>query len=214
MSLATDLRTTFESFQKEAPPDIVHKIGTANANFQASFNSKSAIQVGDKLPSFRLPNAIGKEVNSADLLAEGPILVTFYRGEWCPFCNVTLRALQKHLVEFKSKRVTLVAISPELPNRSLTMSEKHELQFDVLSDTGNKFARQLGLTFQQSDSLRPVYQTLGIDLKARNGDDSFELPIPATLLIDQQSVVRNAFIEPDFTKRLDPSEALKWIDAL
>lgn len=214
MSLATQLSNILENFKKHAPGDTKQAILSSNANFQASFNPKSAIQVGDALPEFRLPNAVGEEVTSASLLAMGPLLITFYRGEWCPFCNLALATMQQHLDKFEAKGVILVAISPELPNQSLTTIEKHALKFPVLSDVGNKFARKLGIVWTQPDSLRPIFEKFGHNLEARNGDDSFEVPIPATLLVDQKGVVRNTYINPDYTKRLEPEVALDWINAL
>ncbi|KAI9735793.1 MAG: hypothetical protein M1834_001257 [Cirrosporium novae-zelandiae] len=213
MSLATQLSAVTENFQ-QAPASIKEPIMAATANFKASYKPASAIQVGDTLPEFCLSDALGKEVTSASLLAQGPLLITFYRGEWCPFCNLALAAMQKHLSEFKAKGVTLVAISPELPNQSLSTTEKNALKFPVLSDVGNKLAKQLGILFPQPDTLRPVFEMIGHDLKKRNGDDSFEVPVPATLLVDQTGVVRNTFVDPDYTKRLEPSVALEWINAL
>jgi peroxiredoxin len=169
---------------------------------------------GDTLPPFALPNAFGKEINSTSLLSEGPLLITFYRGEWCPFCNLALRSLQAHLPQFRAKNVTLVAISPELPNTSLTTKQKHDLQFEVLSDVGNAYAEKLGLLFQQPEELRPIFKGEGIDLKKSNGDDSFVVPVAATILVDGEGKVRNVYAEPDWTKRLETSEALEWVDRL
>jgi peroxiredoxin len=214
MSLASQLSAVYENFQKNAPAEAKEPIISANKNFQASFQRSSAIQVGDVLPEFRLSDARGHDVTSTELLIKGPLLINFYRGEWCPFCDLALAAMQKHLDELEAKGVTLVAISPELPNQSLSTVEKHALRFPVLSDVGNKYAKQLGILFQQPDTLRPVFDKFGHDLKRRNGDDSLQVPIPAVLLVDRKGVVRNTFIEPDYTKRLEPSVALEWIDAL
>jgi peroxiredoxin len=107
-----------------------------------------------------------------------------------------------------------VAISPELPDTSLSTVEKNGLKFEVLSDIGQKFARQLGIVWKMPDNLRPAFVKFGHDLVKRNGDDTFEVPIPATLLVDGNGVVRNAFIEPDYTKRVEPATILEWIDAL
>ncbi|KIV86668.1 hypothetical protein PV11_02265 [Exophiala sideris] len=213
-ALAPQLTNILENFKKNAPTPVQKSINTANTDFKASYDRGAAIQAGDDLPGFRLTNAVGNEVTSTELLAQGPLLITFYRGEWCPFCNLALRAMQKHLDEFKARNVTFVAITPELPDTTLSTTEKNELEFTVLSDVGNKYARELGILFQQPDTLRPIFDKFGHDLKKRNGDDSFALPIPGTLLVDQKGIVRNTFIEPDYTKRLEPSEALRWIDAL
>ena len=107
-----------------------------------------------------------------------------------------------------------MAITPELPDTTLSTSEKNELKFKVLSDVGNKFAHELGIVFQQPDEMRPVFKQIGHDLKARNGDDSFAVPVPATLLVDKTGVVRNLYLDADYTKRLEPEVAVGWIDAL
>ena len=215
MSLATQLTSVYDNFHDNiAPPETSKLLKDTATDFAASFKSDATIKVGDTIPQFRMSNAVGEEVDSADLLAQSPLLITFYRGEWCPFCNLALAAMQKHVDQFKAKGVTLVAITPELPSQSLTTSEKHSLKFPVLSDVGNKFAKQLGILFPQPDSLRPLFDSFGHDLKTRNGDDSFEVPVPATFLVDQKGVVRNAYIETDWAKRLEPSTALEWIDAL
>lgn len=107
-----------------------------------------------------------------------------------------------------------MAISPELPDTSLSESEKRGLKFPVLSDAGNAYARKLGIVWKQPDSLRPVFDSFGHNLPKRNGDDSLEVPIPTTLLVDGKGVVRNAFIEADYTKRLEPAVALEWVNKL
>ena len=139
MSLNGQLSSLYEQFQNGGPPKITSLLKSTKANFAASF--QPGIKVGDILPEFHLKDALGIVVNSADLLVKGPLLLTFYRGEWCPYCNLALAAMQKHNDQFKAKGVTLVAITPELPNQSLTTTEKHDLKFPVLSDVGNRFAR-------------------------------------------------------------------------
>ena len=175
---------------------------------------ETAIQVGAALPEFILTDALGKAISSRTLLAKGPILIAFYRGEWCPFCNLQLASLQKYLAEFKAKGVNIVAITPELPTETLSTREKQGLKFTVLSDTGNEYARKLGIVWKMPETLRPVFETLGNDLLKFNGDDSFELPIPASLLVDENGVVRKTFVNPDFTERLEPETALEWINTL
>ncbi|CZR60124.1 uncharacterized protein PAC_10019 [Phialocephala subalpina] len=214
MSLANELNAVYTDFHTNGPPAATSIIRKTTSDFIASYNLDAAIKVGDKLPSFHLSDATGKQVNSAELTSNGPLLITFYRGNWCPYCNLALRALQKQLEDFKAKGVTLVAISPELPDMSLSTVEKNELAFIVLSDMGNKFAKELGILFAQPDELRAPFNSVGIDLKERNGDDSFVVPLPATLLVDKSGIVRNTFIDPNYTHRLEPTTALEWIDAL
>lgn len=214
MSLQTEITSLIENSKHKVPEDVKQTIIGAKTAFQDSFDASSTIQIGDRLPPFRLPDVTGKEVSSTDLLAKGPLLIVFYRGEWCTFCQITLHHLQQHLAAFEAKGVTLVTISPELPDTSLTTTEKHSLTFPVLSDVGNRFARQLGIVWAQPREMESVFDRFGYDLAKRNGDDSLEVPVPATFLVDGRGVVRNAFVEPDYVKRLEPQTALDWIDEL
>ncbi|KAK3617474.1 hypothetical protein LTR22_026728 [Elasticomyces elasticus] len=214
MALATQLSKVLDNFQLNAPAQVKHDINKSRLEVTASFRQDAAIQEGAVLPAFELVDANGVKTSSADLLSKGPILVAFYRGGWCPFCNLALRDLQSNLETFTAKGINLVAISPELPDRSLSTLEKNELGFSVLSDIGNVFARKLGIVWKQPDSLRPHVKAFGNDLQAINGDDSFEVPVPCTLLVDQRGIVRNLYIEADYTKRLDGSIPLAWADEL
>ncbi|EHK18320.1 uncharacterized protein TRIVIDRAFT_47523 [Trichoderma virens Gv29-8] len=213
-TLASQLAATAVGVSQNAPAPVYASIKKSITEIKATFDKSSAIQTGATIPSFKLPNALGQDVTSESLLAKGPVLITFYRGDWCPFCNLALRSLQLHLDEFKAKGVTIVAISPELPNTSLSTTEKNELKFEVLSDVGNKFARQLGIVWDQPKYLQGVLDAFSVDLKARNGDDSMAVPIPTTLLVDSKGVVRNIHTDPDYMQRLEPTTALEWVDAL
>ncbi|KAL2068646.1 hypothetical protein VTL71DRAFT_14983 [Oculimacula yallundae] len=214
MALAENLSAVYTDFHANAPAQITKPIKEATDDHIQHFDDQKAIKVGDTLPPFKLSDASGKEVSSSTLLTKGPLLITFYRGEWCPFCNLALQALQKHLPEFEAKGVTLVAITCEVPKQAVSTAEKNELKFPVLSDPGNKYAGELGLLFPMPDVMRPVFESLGVDFKERNGDDSFVLPVPATLLVDREGVVRNAYVEPDYAKRVEPETVLGWINQL
>ncbi|MCJ1250911.1 hypothetical protein MMC30_008139 [Trapelia coarctata] len=214
MSLAAQLSAVSSNAQKTLPPQTYDLFTSSRNDFIASFHPGSAIQVGNTLPPFSMPDALGNEVSSASLLAEGPILLTFYRGEWCPFCNRALCALQQHVPFYNAKGVTLVAVSPELPNTSLSMVEKHALTFPVLSDVGNKLAKELGLLSVQPDGFRANFKARGLDMMERTGSEELGVPVPATLLVDGQGVVREAYVEADYTKRLEPAIALEWIEKL
>ena len=135
-------------------------------------------------------------------------MLSFYRGGWCPFCNLELQAIQALLPEIKALGANLVGISPETPDNSMTTVEKHQLQFDVLSDVGNKTARDYGLIFTVYEEMRPLYLKWGLDIPTSNGDDSWELPIPATYIIDSNCVARVAHVDKDYTKRMEPDQIL------
>lgn len=214
MSLATDLQDLKTKAFASAPAAIGQLVIKSTSDFVAGFKTPAATRPGAQFPAFELSDATGTIVSSAALFAKGPVLLTFYRGGWCPYCNLDLRALQSHLEEFKAIGVELVAISPELPDQALTTTEKNELKFTVLSDVGNKLARQLGIVFQQPDSMRPLFAGRGIDLNLRNGDDSFQIPIPASFLLDSGGKIRQSFVDPDYTHRLEPATALEWANAL
>lgn len=198
------------------PENIKNIIFQAIDDHKVAFDPSKVIKTGEKFPDFTLSNAVNKEISYSNLLAssEKGILITFYRGEWCPYCNISLAFLQKHLADFQARGVTVIAISPELPNTSITTAEKHALKFEVLSDAGNKVARELGIVWRQFDSLAEVSKAMGVDQAQRNGDDSRELPVPTNLLVDKSGIVRNVYTDPDWSKRLEPSVMLGWADKL
>lgn len=214
MSIKPELDAVQDHINKNAPEPVKSAVLTAKDELQQSFQYNKVIQVGNQLPPFYLQNAIGEDQSSADLLAQGPLVITFYRGEWCPFCNIAIGSLQKYLPQFQEHGVNLMAITPELPNGTMTMTEKHELKFSVLSDLHNDYARQLGIVWKQPSSLKPVYEALGHHLSEKNGDDSFEVPLPATFMVDQKGIVRNVYVQPDYFQRVEPGEILQWIKAL
>ena len=175
-----------------------------------------ALKINDSAPEFTLPDAFGHEVSLKTLLAKGPVVISFYRGEWCPFCNIELRALQEALPQMQELGVNLVAISPEKPEGALAATEKNKLTFTVLSDFSNKVARQFGIVFQVGDQLQDLSKNVfKNDLALRNGEDSYQLPVPATFVLDADGIVRFAHVEADYmTGRAEPEEivsALKTI---
>jgi peroxiredoxin len=214
MSLTDDLSTFKDRAQAQMPAEHWHAISKSVEDFVQTWNPADAVNVGQPFPDFSLSDATGKQVSLKDLIATGPLLITFYRGGWCPYCNMALKALQDSLSAIKAKGVTLVAISPELPDQSLTMQEKSGIQFPVLSDVGNNLARKLGILFQQPDMMRPILKAHGVDLQARNGDDSYQVPFPASYLVGSTGMIQSAFLDPDYTRRLEPSTALGWIDEM
>ncbi|ESA35577.1 alkyl hydroperoxide reductase [Leptolyngbya sp. Heron Island J] len=212
--LAEQLAETRASFQQQVPEVVQATMKTATEALEVAGLADQALTVGDIAPDFTLPDATGKAVRLSDLLQQGPVVINFYRGEWCPYCNLELRAFQNLLPEFKQAGATLVAISPELPDHSLSVTEKHNLAYSVLSDVGNQVSRQYGLVFTLDESLRPIYKNFGIDIPASNGDDSYELPMPATYVIDQARRIRYAFAEADYTQRAEPQDVLAVVNEL
>lgn len=196
-------------------PDAAKAVmNTATAALAQSDITATSLKAGDRLPTFTLPNATGQSINIQDLLNNGPVVISFYRGGWCPYCNLELRALQQALPEIQAQGASLVAISPETPDNSLSTAEKHSLAFEVLSDAQNQVARQFGLVFTVPEALREVYQSFGIDLPASNGDDSFELPLPATYIVNTDGTVVDGFVEVDYRQRQDPEAIIQALKQL
>jgi peroxiredoxin len=211
MDLQTELDAAVRSVKENAPAQVLTTFGTAYEALEASGLLKRALQPGQTIVDFQLPDATGKTVKSADLRANGPLLIVFYRGEWCPFCNLQLKAFSEHNSELLRHGVTLIAISPQTPDNSLTMQQKHNLPFPVLSDNGNLVARQFGIVYTVDETLKAIYQMFGVDLPSRNGDSTFELPVPAAYLVGKDGKILRSFVEIDHTKRLTPEIALQWI---
>jgi peroxiredoxin len=191
------------SYDKWSPEERVVRDGAITDVAEAQL-AERALRVGETIPRIELPDATGRTVDVWALLADGPVVVSFYRGGWCPYCNLELRALQLRLAEIQQLGASLVAISPELPDRSLSVAEKNELAFPVLSDKGNAVARQFRLTHQIAPAVVAYQLGNGNDVAAFNGSDVPEIPLPATYVIDTRGVVRFAFVSADYTRRADP----------
>lgn len=214
MNLASELKAVTDTVRQQAPAEVFMAMEAATAKLAASGLAGKVLKPGKRIPDFELPDATGKIVRSTDLRAKGPLLISFYRGHWCPYCNLELKALQEHLADITARGGTLVAISPQTPDHSLTTQQKHELKFPVLSDRHNTVAKKFGLVYTLDESLRPIYQAFGIDLKAHNGDSSFELPVPATFAVAKDGTVIEAFVDVDYRERLSPETALSWLDRM
>lgn len=172
---------------------------------------KKLPQEGGKAKDFTLKNIYGKEVKLSTLLRRGPVVLTFYRGGWCPYCNAQLRAYQERLPAFRQLGAQLVAISPELPDSGTTTAEKDGLKFQVLSDLNNKVAKDYGLVFKLSADLKKTYKEFGINLEKNQGNAEWELPVPATFVIGKDRTIHYAFADTDYRKRAEPEDILNAI---
>ena len=212
MTLQANLKAITEGVRQQAPAEVFAAIEAANAKLEISGIAGRALKAGDRIPDFDLPDATGKVVRSGELLAAGPLVISFYRGSWCPYCSLELKTLQQNLSEFRARGATLVAISPQTPDESLTTKEKNELAFPVLSDAGSKVARKFGLVFTLDETLKPIFKAFGIDLLAHNGVDTWELPIPATYVVAKSGKIVSACVDVDYRNRAEPAEILKSLD--
>src|SRR5271169_1277734 len=172
--------------------------------------SRTMLKVGDHAPAIVLENAKGATVDVGTLLKKGPVIVTFYRGGWCPYCNLELKAYQEILPEITAAGASLVAISPEKPDDTVSTAEKNALTFQVLSDVGQKVGRAFGLVYEFTDELKSAYQGFNLDIPARNGTSGeWALPVSATYVIDRDDLITYAYTGVDYRDRADPRDVLK-----
>ncbi len=181
---------------------------------RAGFATEKALAVGHRVPDFTLLDQQNRPVSLAGILDSGPAVVSFYRGGWCPYCNLQLRAYQAALPDVVALGARLLAISPQLPDASLSTAEKNGLSFDVLSDVGNGVARSFGLVFALPEELRTALRSADKALPRINGDESWELPVPATYVIAPDGRVALAFVDVDYRRRLSPEDILKTLRML
>jgi peroxiredoxin len=173
---------------------------------------RTMLKVGDRAPAIVLKNAKGVTVDVSKLLKKGPVIVAFYRGGWCPYCNLELRAYQEILPEIMAAGASLVAISPEKPDDTLSTAEKNALTFEVLSDVGQRVGRAFGLVYEFTEELKSAYRGFDLDIPAHNGTPGeWALPVSATYVIDRDGSITYAYTDVDYRDRADPREVLKTV---
>jgi peroxiredoxin len=205
-------RADFES--NKAPRQAVEIMHRATAELVASGQAQRALRAGDLAPAFTLLDADGRLVRSADLLKAGPLVITFYRGVWCPYCNLDMQALEAEANRIRALGATLVGISPQTAANSQKARAAHGLSFPILSDPNGETAAAFGLRFRLPDDLLALYKSFGVDLAAINADDSGTLPMPARYIVDTEGEIVYAEVNPDYTRRPDPSELLPTLRRL
>jgi peroxiredoxin len=178
------------------------------SELEGATSSRRELEVGLKAPVFELPDHRGQLVRSSELLASGRLVILFFRGRWCPFCVGQLEAMNAIYPELERCAASLAAISPQTVHQSSLMADQHNLRFPLLSDAGNHVARQFGLVYRVPDDQQQIYQRAFINLPFVNGDTSWELPIPATYILDRDHRILYAASNPDYTERPEPSELL------
>jgi peroxiredoxin len=197
-------------------PDWVHEpMHRATNELIASGLARNALKVGDTAPAFILKDSEGKDVSSTALLKEGPLVVTFYRGIWCPYCNMDLQALEAVQPELKKRGARMVAISPQTAPNSRRSRRENKLTFPILSDPHNDVAASFGIRFGLPGYLVDLYKhAFKNNLDVINGDDSWTLPMPARFVIGQDGTVLYAEVNPDYKQRPDPEELLPVLDRI
>jgi peroxiredoxin len=213
MTLQSKLDAFKADFEAGKPPynvpyAVIETMHRATAELIASGAAQRALKAGDTLPAFTLSDPEGRAVSSDALLAEGPLVISFYRGVWCPYCNMELQALQEALPQFTALGARLVAISPQNPVNSRKSLRQNNITFPILSDPRNDVAAAFGLRFALPDYLIALYTSLKNDLPAFNGDPSWTLPMPARFVVGQDGTILYAEVNPDYTRRPEPADML------
>jgi peroxiredoxin len=207
MSLKEQLAEYRAGWFKRVPPERQAIMERHIAELRDGL-ARTALKAGDAAPPIVLRNAKGETVDVGDMLRRGPVIVTFYRGGWCPYCNLELRAFEKALPEIKAAGAALVAISPEKRDDTVTTAEKNALSFEVLSDVGQKVGRAFGLVYVFTEELKRAYGGFGLDIPAKNAASEWALPIAATYLIGQNGKILYAYTDADYRDRVDPQDVL------
>jgi peroxiredoxin len=213
MSLNAELQAFYQARQEQMPADVRDVLNRATRELTATGQAERALSTGDRAPQFELADATGQKVSLGENLSAGPVVLTFYRGAWCPYCNLTLRALQEAHAEITARGARLIAVTPQIPDDSLSQAEKLQLDFDVLSDPGCETAALYGLSFDLSDEMAAVTQRIGLDLERANAGFARTLPIPGTFVINADGIIAWSFADADYTKRAEPADILAALDA-
>src|SRR6266849_5213799 len=192
---------TFRLRRKPSTPAL-------SLNLKQAHRGESVLAIGAKAPAFELRDHTGNPVSSAELLSPGRLVICFFRGRWCPFCVGQLEAMNLILPRIEQAGAALLAISPQTVQQSFFMADQHKLRFPLLSDAGNNVARQFGLVYRVPDEQQAIYRRAFVNLPFANGDDSWELPIPATFILERDGTVLYASASEDYTDRPEPAEAL------
>jgi len=199
-------KSNFES--KVAPPEVVEIFHKTTAELIATGQAERSLKVGDPAPTFTLKTADGEVVSSTAMLERGPLVVTFYRGVWCPYCNIDLQAIEEAAEEIRSLGAQLVSVSMQTAANSLKSQRQNKLSYPILVDEGGKTADAFGIRFRLQDELIDAYKGFNVDLPVINGEPSWTLPMPARYVIAQDGTIAYAEVSPDYTVRPDPSELL------
>jgi peroxiredoxin len=200
---------------KPALDDADRRTMTEAAGALAARMPQPGLKVGERAPDFVLPDAFGTPVSLADSLKQGPVIVTFYRGAWCPFCNLQLRLYQQSLPAFRRYRAALIAITPQRPEKSRGQLEQNHYEFAILSDLDDSVMKSYRLFYEVAADLRDVYKrNFKLELADYNGKDRYVLPVPGTFVVDPQGIVRAAFADTDYTRRMEPATIIAALQGI
>jgi len=202
-TLQEQIKALNEQLATQVPLETLMNFQHSITDLQATYCEKDTVKIGASFPEFELTDPSGQTIRLQDVHTEEKLIIAFFRGSWCPYCNLELQALEKALPLFYAKKSRLIAISPQKPVYNDNLQQTHRLSFPLLTDSENKLAQQLGITFRLQDFVRPHYQQLGIKLEDFNADTSGMLPIPAIFVIDRNALIRYIYLDPDYRNRIE-----------
>ncbi|UII79021.1 peroxiredoxin-like family protein [Flagellimonas sp. CMM7] len=208
VSLKEELGVFVQQMSENVPQEVLETMGAEIGKLAESGIMNTVLKVGDKVPGFELQDSAGTIVSLNSLAEKSDLVISFNRGNWCPFCNIELKHIQKHTSEIKSSGANLVVISPQLPEKSAEIISQNEFDYPILFDKGNEVAKQFGIAFALTESLRSIHKAFEMDIPAHNGDESFELPVPATFVVNSNNEIVFASVNPNWMERTESKEYL------
>lgn len=214
MSLQEQLDAFKAKFKTQAPAEAFEAFARSTQELIDSGQAERAVAAGDVTPDFTLTDQDGETVSLKSLLANGPVVVSFYRGVWCPYCNIELKALEAALGEIKARGASLVAISMQGASDSRKSQRDNKLSFPILTDQNGELAQKFGIRWSLQDYVIPIHAGFGVELPKIHGDGQWNLPMPARYVIDTDGFVAYAEVNPDYTRRPDPSDVFPVLDSL
>ncbi|MGB5820943.1 MAG: peroxiredoxin-like family protein [Saonia sp.] len=209
MDLKNELEAFAQQMSENAPAEVLNTIASEIGKLSESDLANNALNVGDKAPDFMLEDTEGHKISLDTMIALGSAVISFNRGNWCPFCNIDFKHMQKNIDEIEASGSNLFVISPQRKEKSAHLKKENGYEYPILYDKGNEVAKQFGICFTLSDELKTIHHSFGMDIPEHNGDISFELPIPATYVINSKKEITYAYINPNWMARAEPNNYLK-----
>lgn len=200
-----------ENLAKQLPTEFFEGFGKSIEDLKTKNMEENSISIGERFPDFGLSNTSNEIVELKELLKNGKVIVAFFRGIWCPYCNLELKALQDNLKQITDRNATLVAISPQTSDYSEELRGNHQLEFELLTDKDNALAKQLGISFRLQNYVIPMYDSLGIALSDYNENKHNELPVPAVFVTDTNGVITYKFVDANYMKRINIQELIEQL---
>jgi peroxiredoxin len=212
--LAERLNRLWRDFRERASREQLHTLEQAAIRLEMLQIAEHGLHTGDMLPDLALPDAAGALHRGEELLARGPLVLSFFRGGWCPYCDLAMRALEEARPRLEALGATIVGVLPEKPENLARTSAEKSLGFRLLSDTGGSYARICGLEFELTPAHRDFYSELGVDIGRNNAGAGWALPLPASYVVDPSGIVRWSFVDPDYRKRAEPTDLIDAVARL